>query len=67
MVSCGVSDVMMIVVETVVETSIVVSVYEMVPVLLVMFRSRDQKRGCGNLVVCVVMSGVSLVDEPDES
>ena len=67
MVSCGVSDVMMIVVETVVETSIVVSVYEMVPVLLVMFRSQDQQRGCGNLVVYVVMSGVSLVDEPDES
>ena len=65
--SCGVSDVMMIVVETVVETSIVVSVYEMVPVLLVMFRSQDQQRGCGYLVVYVVMSGVSLVDEPDES
>ena len=57
----------MIVIETVVETSIVVSVYEMVPVLLVMFRSQDQQRGCGNLVAYVVMSGVSLVDEPDES
>ena len=67
MVSCSVSDVMLIVAEIVVETSVVVSVCEMVPVLLVMFGSQNQQRGCGNLVVYVMMSGVGLVDETDES
>ena len=57
----------MIVAETVVETSVVVSVCEMVPVLLVMFESQNQERGCGNLVVYVMMSGVGLVGESDES
>ena len=40
LVSCSVSDVMLIVAEIVVETSVVVSVCEMVPVSLVMFGSQ---------------------------
>ena len=58
---------MMIVAGIMVEASVAVSVYELVPVLLVVFGSRGHQRGCESLVVCTMMSGVGLVGEFDGS